>query len=108
VTALWAFAFVLPLSSLAMPADAASKQQIKKSSKVKSASKKQSKKVTKKVARSAAKCDSNYSGCVPVASDVDCKPGSGNGPAYLSVAVKVLKSDIYRLDADHDGLACEK
>lgn len=30
-------------------------------------------------------CDSNYSGaCVPIASDVDCTGGSGNGPAYVS------------------------
>src|SRR5262249_2690692 len=28
-------------------------------------------------------CDPNYSGaCVPIASDVDCAGGSGNGPAY--------------------------
>ncbi|WP_431606782.1 hypothetical protein [Mycolicibacterium neoaurum] len=30
----------------------------------------------------AAPCDPNYSGaCVPIASDVDCAGGSGNGPA---------------------------
>ena len=29
------------------------------------------------------KCDPNYSGCVPIASDVDCAGGSGNGPAYV-------------------------
>src|SRR5690349_14207458 len=29
-------------------------------------------------------CDPNYSGaCVPIASDVDCLGGSGNGPAYV-------------------------
>src|SRR5690606_30166221 len=30
-------------------------------------------------------CDPNYSGaCVPIASDVDCGGGSGDGPAYLN------------------------
>jgi len=62
---------------------------------------------TKEVAKSAGGCDSNYSGCVPVASDVDCEGGSGNGPAYVSGPVRVIGSDIYGLDADDDGLGCE-
>lgn len=34
--------------------------------------------------RGAFPCDPNYSGaCVPIASDVDCEGGSGNGPAYV-------------------------
>jgi hypothetical protein len=52
-------------------------------------------------------CDPNYSGCVPVASDVDCEGGSGNGPAYVSGPVRVTGKDVYGLDADHDGVACE-
>lgn len=52
-------------------------------------------------------CDSNYSGCVPVASDVDCASGSGNGPAYVSGPVRVIGSDIYDLDRDGDGWGCE-
>jgi micrococcal nuclease len=53
-------------------------------------------------------CDPNYSGgCVPVASDVDCAGGSGNGPAYVSGPVRVVGSDVYGLDADKDGLGCE-
>ncbi|WP_327639707.1 G5 domain-containing protein [Kribbella sp. NBC_00482] len=52
-------------------------------------------------------CDSNYSGCVPIASDVDCSGGSGNGPEYVDGPIDVIGSDIYRLDADHDGIACE-
>jgi len=53
-------------------------------------------------------CDPNYSGaCVPVASDVDCAGGKGNGPAYVRGPVRVIGTDIYRLDADHDGIGCE-
>ncbi|MEV6417002.1 G5 domain-containing protein [Kribbella sp. NPDC051718] len=52
-------------------------------------------------------CDPNYTGCVPIASDVDCAGGSGNGPAYVAGPVEVIGSDIYRLDADHDGIGCE-
>ncbi|MGF6832813.1 membrane protein involved in colicin uptake [Paenarthrobacter sp. TE4293] len=53
-------------------------------------------------------CDPNYSGCVPVASDVDCAGGSGNGPAYVRGPVTVTGSDIYGLDNDKDGVGCEK
>ena len=53
-------------------------------------------------------CDSNYSGaCVPVASDVDCDGGSGNGPAYVRGPVSVVGSDIYDLYRDGDGIACD-
>jgi chemotaxis protein histidine kinase CheA len=53
-------------------------------------------------------CDPNYAGaCVPIASDVDCAGGSGNGPAYVRGPVTVVGSDIYRLDSDGDGIGCE-
>ncbi len=53
-------------------------------------------------------CDPNYSGgCVPIASDVDCGGGSGNGPAYFYGTATVVGSDIYGLDRDGDGIACE-
>lgn len=52
-------------------------------------------------------CDPNYSGCVPIASDVDCAGGSGNGPAYVAGPIRVVGSDIYGLDRDGDGIACE-
>lgn len=52
-------------------------------------------------------CDPNYSGCVPIASDVDCAGGSGNGPAYVSGPVQVIGYDIYGLDRDGDDIACE-
>lgn len=54
------------------------------------------------------KCDPNYAGaCVPIASDVDCGGGSGNGPAYVYGTVRVVGSDIYGLDSDGDGYGCE-
>jgi hypothetical protein len=53
-------------------------------------------------------CDPNYSGaCVPIASDVDCAGGSGNGPAYVRGPVTVVGSDIYDLDRDGDGVGCD-
>jgi hypothetical protein len=52
-------------------------------------------------------CDPNYSGCVPIASDVDCAGGGGNGPAYVQGPIRVIGSDIYGLDGDGDGIACE-
>ncbi|WP_395245521.1 G5 domain-containing protein [Agromyces sp. MMS24-K17] len=53
-------------------------------------------------------CDPNYTGaCVPIASDVDCAGGSGNGPEYVWGPVRVVGSDIYDLDRDGDGIACD-
>ncbi|NQX11726.1 G5 domain-containing protein [Microbacteriaceae bacterium VKM Ac-2855] len=53
-------------------------------------------------------CDPNYTGaCVPISSDVDCAGGSGNGPAYVSGPVTIVGSDIYDLDRDGDGIACD-
>jgi hypothetical protein len=43
---------------------------------------------------------------VPIASDVDCAGGSGDGPAYTG-PVQVIGSDIYDLDRDGDGMGCE-
>ena len=43
-------------------------------------------------------CDPNYSGCVLIASDVDCEGGSGNGPAVRRGPVRVIGDDIYGLD----------
>jgi hypothetical protein len=54
-------------------------------------------------------CDPNYKGrCLrPHVSDYDCAGGSGNGPYYVSGPFRVVGTDHYRLDADHDGIACE-
>ena len=54
-------------------------------------------------------CDPNYSGaCVPIATDVDCAGGSGNGPSYVQGPVRVVGNDIYKLDRDGDGIACDR
>jgi uncharacterized protein YraI len=53
-------------------------------------------------------CHPSYSGaCVPIASDVDCAGGSGNGPAFVRGPVRVIGRDVYRLDRDKDGVGCE-
>jgi hypothetical protein len=54
------------------------------------------------------KCHPSYKGaCLdPRASDYDCIGGSGNGPKYTGV-VRVVGPDVFRLDADGDGLGCE-
>ncbi|MBY8872184.1 G5 domain-containing protein [Micromonospora sp. PLK6-60] len=54
-----------------------------------------------------AQCHPNYGGCVPIASDVDCAGGGGNGPAYVSGPIRVIGEDVYGLDRDKDGVACE-
>jgi len=60
------------------------------------------------VGTKAPKCDPNYAwACVPIASDVDCAGGSGNGPAYVQGPVKVVGTDIYDLDRDGDGIGCD-
>jgi resuscitation-promoting factor RpfB len=63
---------------------------------------------TKAATETSGGCDPNYSGgCVPIASDVDCAGGSGDGPEYVAGPVRVVGDDVYGLDRDHDGLGCE-
>ena len=60
-------------------------------------------------AQAASCCDGNYAdACVPIASDVDCAWGSGDGPAYFDGVARVVGSDVYDLDRDGDGYACER
>ena len=47
-----------------------------------------------------------YDPCVPIASDVDCAGGSGNGPAFTGT-VRSIGFDEYGLDDDGDGVGCE-
>ncbi|GAB2673620.1 hypothetical protein [Nocardia goodfellowii] len=51
-------------------------------------------------------CHASYTPCVPITSDVDCKGGSGNGPAYTG-RVQVIGPDEYDLDRDGNGIGCE-
>jgi len=41
--------------------------------------------------------------------DYDCYGGGGDGPNYTpsGATIKVVGTDVFRLDSDHDGLACE-
>lgn len=57
----------------------------------------------------AQRCHPSYEGaCVPPdASDVDCAGGSGDGPEYVRGPIHVVGPDVYRLDRDGDGIACE-
>lgn len=52
-----------------------------------------------------AKCDPNYAGCIPVfLPDVDCTDIKRLGLA----PVKVIGTDVHKLDQDGDGVGCEK
>lgn len=63
---------------------------------------------TKVAEQDGGSCDPNYTGdCVPIASDVDCAGGSGNGPEYVDGPVTVVGDDVYGLDRDNDGIGCE-
>jgi hypothetical protein len=44
---------------------------------------------------------------VPIASDVDCAGGPGDGPAYVKGPVEVIGRDIYELDRNKNGIGCE-
>jgi hypothetical protein len=53
-------------------------------------------------------CHPDYSGaCVPIASDVDCAGGTGDGPGYAQGPFTSTGTDPYGLDRDKDGTACE-
>jgi hypothetical protein len=53
-------------------------------------------------------CHPSYDPCVPIASDVDCAGGRGNGPVYVRGPIRVIGPDVYKLDRDGDGIACER
>lgn len=60
-----------------------------------------------KQTQTSSQCHPNYSGCLnPNASDYDCSGGKGDGPYYTG-AVRVIGTDVFRLDRDGDGWACE-
>lgn len=58
----------------------------------------------------AAACHPSYKGvCLKMGiGDYDCAGGSGNGPNYVyKKNFRVVGPDVFRLDADRDGLGCE-
>lgn len=44
---------------------------------------------------------------MPIASDVEYAGGSGNGLVCVAGPVYIVGTDIYDLDRDGDGVACE-
>ena len=52
-------------------------------------------------------CTRGYSKCLHPARDYDCRVGSGDGPRYVSGPFRSWGSDVYGLDGDNDGRACE-
>lgn len=97
-------------TSPATPSSAAPKKASSSSApkKAPSTTRKPSAATTPESTTSASSCDPNYSGgCVPIASDVDCAGGGGNGPAYVEGPITVVGRDVYKLDRDGDGTACE-
>ena len=89
------------------PAPATARSSTAKSSTAGSSTARSSTATKKPAAAASGGCDPNYSGCVPIASDVDCAGGSGNGPAYVSGPIRVTGTDKYDLDRDGNGIACE-
>jgi micrococcal nuclease len=64
-------------------------------------------KLIPKQEETSSQCHPSYSGCLnPNASDYDCSGGKGDGPYYTG-AVQVIGPDVFRLDRDGDGWACE-
>jgi hypothetical protein len=55
-------------------------------------------------------CDPSYPDvCLnPNAEDYDCAGGSGNGPLYVEGPISVSPPDPFDLDADGDGVGCER
>ena len=55
-------------------------------------------------------CDPSYPDvCLnPNAEDYDCAGGSGNGPLYVEGPISVSPPDPFDLDADSDGVGCER
>jgi beta-lactam-binding protein with PASTA domain len=55
-------------------------------------------------------CDPSYPDvCLnPNAEDYDCAGGSGNGPLYVEGPISVRPPDPFGLDADDDGVGCER
>lgn len=55
-------------------------------------------------------CNPNYIPCVQNVPDFDCAGGKGNGPQYKQgpFKVTVVGTDVYDLDRNHNGIACDE
>jgi hypothetical protein len=53
-------------------------------------------------------CHASYDPCVPIATDVDCASGAGDGPVFIDYPVRVIGEYVYGLDHDGNGTGCEK
>jgi hypothetical protein len=52
-------------------------------------------------------CHVSYVPCVPIATDVDCASGEGDGPVFIDYPVQVIGDDVYDLDRGDTGIGCE-
>jgi outer membrane biosynthesis protein TonB len=64
---------------------------------------------TPKPAKATSNCHPSYKGvCLKDGiGDYDCAGGSGDGPNYVDGPFRVVGPDEFRLDSNHDGIACE-
>jgi hypothetical protein len=58
---------------------------------------------TPRSASGGSSCSPSYQPCLPVVSDLDCADVIALGLA----PVRVIGPDVYHLDGNHDGVACE-
>ena len=58
-------------------------------------------------AQAPGECHASYDPCVPIATDVDCASGDGDGPVFIDYPVQVLGEDAYDLDREGTGIGCE-
>jgi cytochrome c5 len=70
---------------------------------VKATAKPTAKPTPKPTPRPAARCHPSYTPCLPIVADLNCPAVRAMGKA----PVRVIGPDVYRLDADHDGIGCE-
>ena len=47
---------------------------------------------------SSGRCHPSYAPCVPVAEDVDCAGGEGDGPEFVEGPITITGADVYGLD----------
>ena len=56
----------------------------------------------------AKQCHPAYKGvCLPVYDDIDCYGGGGKGPVFVKGPFAYEGKDVYGLDRDGNGIACE-